>query len=171
MSQIKRRRLHEIEIGCHPGTTVGQYVPFYFCPRSIMLYILHRENHPDLDYRGGQEPILHLQADLRGAVEWANENGRPWAFSDGNAGARYTRFYNDLSRLEVIDWGAVAATDWQHPLVKEAKQAEFLMLDCFPWELVETIGVLDQQTLRDVSRIIQGAQHKPLVSVQRSWYY
>ncbi len=41
MSNIKKRRLEEIEVTCHPGTTVGQYVPHYFCPRSIMLYILH----------------------------------------------------------------------------------------------------------------------------------
>ncbi len=41
MSDIKRRRLEELKVDCHPGTKVGQYVPFYFCPRSIMLYILH----------------------------------------------------------------------------------------------------------------------------------
>ena len=49
MSEIKRRRLEELEVGCHPATKVGQYVPFYFCPRSIMLYILHQGNHPDLE--------------------------------------------------------------------------------------------------------------------------
>jgi len=27
----------------------------------------------------------------------------------------------------------VAAVDWQNPLVKEGKQAEFLMLDSFEW--------------------------------------
>jgi hypothetical protein len=171
MSQIKRRRLQEIEVSCHSGTTVGQYVPFYFCPRSIMLYILYKGNHPDLDYHGGQQPILHLQADLRSAVEWADKIRRSWAFSDGNAGARYTRFYNNLSELDVVDWGAVAAVDWQNSLVKEGKQAEFLMLDSFPWQLVEAIGVIDQRTLTDVSRMIQGAEHKPLVSVQRDWYY
>jgi hypothetical protein len=31
MSEIKRRRLEEIEVDCHPGTMVGNYVPFYFC--------------------------------------------------------------------------------------------------------------------------------------------
>ncbi len=171
MSQIKKRRLQEIEVGCHPRTTVGQYVPFYFCPRSIMLYILYKGNHPDLDYHGGQQPILHLQADLTKAVAWADKAGRSWAFSDGNAGARYTRFYSDLSQLDAIDWAAVAAVDWQNPLVKEGKQAEFLMLDSFPWELIETIGVIDQRTRTDVSRMLRGADHKPLVSVQRNWYY
>jgi len=40
MLEIKRRRLEELEVRCHSGTMVGQYVPFYFCPRSIMLYLV-----------------------------------------------------------------------------------------------------------------------------------
>ena len=64
MSNIKKRRLQQIKVSCHPRTKVGQYVPFYFCPRSIMLYILHQGNHPELTYKGGQQPIVHLQADL-----------------------------------------------------------------------------------------------------------
>ncbi len=47
MSHIKQRRLQEIEVGCHTDTHVGDYVPFYFCPRSIMLYILHRGQEHD----------------------------------------------------------------------------------------------------------------------------
>lgn len=64
MSDIKRRRVEEIAVYCHPGTKVGDYVPFYFCPRSVMLYVIHCANHPELIYRGGQEPIVHLEADL-----------------------------------------------------------------------------------------------------------
>lgn len=59
MSAIKARRLFELEVDCHPGTKVGEYVPFYFCPRSIMLFLFHRGNHPDLDYSGGQRPLVH----------------------------------------------------------------------------------------------------------------
>ena len=40
MPKIKKRRLEELEAKCHPGTKVGEYAAFYFCPRSIMLYIL-----------------------------------------------------------------------------------------------------------------------------------
>ena len=35
MSEIKRRRLEELEVDCHLCTKVGEYVPFYFCPRSF----------------------------------------------------------------------------------------------------------------------------------------
>jgi len=52
----------------YPDLYVGDYVPFYFCPRSIMLFIIHQANHPELDYRGGQVPIVHLQADLHTSV-------------------------------------------------------------------------------------------------------
>src|SRR5437867_3296151 len=61
MSRIKQRRL-ALPVSCHPGDYVGDRVPFYFCPRSIMLYIIFMANHEDLAYRGGQGPILHLQA-------------------------------------------------------------------------------------------------------------
>ncbi|QDU63526.1 hypothetical protein Pan216_44060 [Planctomycetes bacterium Pan216] len=59
MSDIKQRRLTSIEVTCHPGTMVGEYTPFSFCPRSIMLYILHMGNHPDLedDHLGESTPI------------------------------------------------------------------------------------------------------------------
>ena len=56
MSEIKRRRVEQLAVDCHPGTMVGDYVPFYFCPRSVMLYVIHMANHRELAYRGGQGP-------------------------------------------------------------------------------------------------------------------
>jgi hypothetical protein len=136
MSEIKRRRLEEIEVDCHPGTKVGQYVPFYFCYRSIMLYILHRGNHPDLSYREGQGPIVHLQADLHATVNWANEKGIRWAFSTVNASAKYASFYASLNKLAEVNWRAVAATDFSNLEIKDGKQAEFLVFEWFPVRVV-----------------------------------
>ena len=64
MDTIKLRRMR-LPVTCHPGDQVGDYVPFYFCPRSIMLYVIYCKNHPSLTYRGGQEPIVHLEAQRR----------------------------------------------------------------------------------------------------------
>jgi hypothetical protein len=71
MNSIKKRRLHELQLNCYPGLHVGDCVPFYFCPRSVMLYMIHRANHVELTYRGGQEPIIHLEANLHATVAWA----------------------------------------------------------------------------------------------------
>jgi len=171
MNEIKRRRLEELEVGCYPGTRVGQYVPFYFCFRSIMLYLLHQKNHPELTYRGGQGPIVHLEADLHTAAEWLSAAVRRWSFSNGNAGTRYTPFFRDINQLDVLNWEAIAATDWRDPFVKERKQTEFLVEESFPWGLVERIGVIDRQTAQSVAGTVEGARYRPRIVVARDWYY
>lgn len=120
MSAIKERRLG-LPVVCHSGDKVGEYVPFYFCPRSIMLFLINRANHPDLDYHGGQDPIVQLEADLQGVVKWADLQSKRWAFTLSNAGAVYTEFRHDLSQLDEVDWEDVAAKDFRSPQIKEGK--------------------------------------------------
>jgi len=171
MSAIKRRRVERLEVTCHPGTRVGDYVPFYFCPRSVMLYVIHMANHPELTYWGGQQPIVHLEADLRRTVAWAEANGRRWAFSLANAGAKYATFCSCLEDLDQLDWAAIAATDFRHPDVKERKQAEFLVHDHFPVDLVERIGVHSEAVQARVEGALEQAATWPPVMVCRGWYF
>lgn len=170
MGSIKQRRL-QLPITCHPGTHVGEYVPFYFCSRSIMLYVIYCANHAELAYKGGQQPIVHLEADLNKVVAWAAANGQRWAISLSNAGAVYTQFRTGLDKLNEINWGAVAATDFRPADVKEGKQAEFLMQQSFPWHLVERIGVHSQPIVARVAAAMQGAAHRPVLEIKRDWYY
>lgn len=170
MGNIKQRRLG-LPVKCHPGDSVGAYVPFYFCPRSIMLYLIHCANHPDLAYRGGQGPIVHLEADLHETAAWAAANGKRWAFSLSNAGAYYTEFRDRLDQLNEVDWEAVAATDFRDSQVKEGKQAEFLAQDFFPWQLVRRIGVIDALVYGKVVRALSGTPQRPAVEVHRDWYF
>ena len=170
MGSIKQRRLG-LPVTCHHGLNVGDCVPFYFCSRSIMLYVIHCANHPELAYRGGQQPIVHLEADLHQVVQWAAANGRRWAFSLSNAGAFYTQFRSELEQLGEINWDAVAATDFRAADVKEAKQAEFLIQDSFPWHLVERIGVHSQAIVLRVAKAMQGVTHRPAVEIKPDWYY
>lgn len=171
MSEIKRRRIEEIVVSCHPETKVGDYVPFYFCPRSVMLYLLYRANHQDLTYRGGQEPILHLEADLHEVVRWANKEDFRWAFSLSNAGSYYVEFRDRLDELALINWVAVSEQDFRSPDVKESKQAEFLVHGTFPWELVRRIGVCSAGIKAQAETALEGATHRPPVEILRHWYY
>ena len=169
MNDIKRRRLNELNLGSYPDLRVGACVPFYFCPRSVMLYVISQANHPQLSYRGGQGPIVHLEADLRSTVVWAEESGLRWAFTLSNAGARYFEDRSDLERLNEIDWNAVQALDWRR--CKEGKQAEFLIEQRFSWEFVSRIGVLSPQVGHRAAAALQTAAYKPPVEVRREWYY
>ena len=170
MSDIKQRRLG-LRVKCHAGDHVGDYVPFYFCPRSVMLYVIYRANHENLTYRGSQGPIVHLEADLHQVVSWANDSNRRWAFSLSNAGARYAEFRASLDHLDQLDWAAIAAADWHLDRVREPKQAEFLLRDSFPWSLVTRIGVRTAAIREATVAALNEASHEPEVEVRSAWYY
>jgi hypothetical protein len=169
MSQIKERRL-ELSLSSHPTLRVGGCVPFYFCPRSVMLYIISRANHPNLAYKGGQEPIVHLEADLRQTVAWAEQNRLRWAFTLSNAGSYYFEDRCRLDQLDEINWTAVGATMWRGEL-EDGKQAEFLVERQFPWHLIDRIGVYSQRFAQQTSDALPLGQHRPPIEVRRDWYY
>ncbi len=169
MNSIKERRLKELTLTCYPDLHVGDCVPFYFCTRSIMLYLIHRANHSELAYRGGQDPIVHLEANLRQTVTWAETQGRRWAFTLSNAGAYYFEDRCDFHQLNEIDWDAVQATNWQQ--CQEGKQAEFLIERQFPWELVSRIGVCSPAVHQQVDTALRAASHRPAIEIRTDWYY
>jgi ssDNA thymidine ADP-ribosyltransferase, DarT len=175
MDQIKHRRLHECTLRSHPGLRVGQCVPFYFCPRSVMLYLIWKGNHPNLGFRGGQGPILHLEADLRATVDWANRARRRWAFTLSNAGAYYVEDRCDVEQLGEVNWEAVASEKWSGPgvpsSVRHGKQAEFLIEHEFPWELVERIGAVSPGVAQQAANALHRAGHRPTVEIRPDWYY
>ena len=168
MSTIKQRRRTNA-LSSHKGLRVGDCVPFYFCPRSVMLYKIYRGNDPELTYRGGQGPIIHLEADLHKTVFWANRNHRRWAFTSSNAGSYYFEDYSELSKLNTLDWEAIQATWWQDR--QEGKQAEFLVEHSFPFQLVSRIGVRSSWIRDRVWRALQGSCHPPSVEIKPCWYY
>jgi len=146
-------------------------VPFNFCPRSVMLYIIYKGNHPSLTYHGGQEPIIHLEADLHEVVRWAEEKRCRWAFSSTNAGAHYSEFYNSLDLINKLDWEAIESDNFSERYAKEGKQAEFLVYGFFPWELIKRIGVYSPQIRSIVLESITRVEHRPTVEVMRNWYF
>ncbi|MGO7728124.1 DUF4433 domain-containing protein [Rhizobium johnstonii] len=167
-NEIKTDRLR-LPVACHTGTKVGDYVPFYLCPRSVMLYVISKRNHPNVAYRDGQGPVVHLVSDLRDVVEWANAQKRKWAFTDINAANRAADFYNDLSDLDKLDWNAIKASSWMSR--RDHKMAEFLLHQSFPWELVKGIGVISETTGARTMAAYGQAKHRPPVKVKQEWYY
>jgi ssDNA thymidine ADP-ribosyltransferase, DarT len=54
-------------------------------------------------------------------------------------------------------------------IIKEGKQAEFLVFEAFPWSLVEALGVGDAAMQKEVQRVLVG--DAPPVQVKPEWYY
>ena len=135
-----------------------------------MLYIIWKANHPELTYRGGQEPIIHLEADLHQTVEWANARNRRWAFTTSNAGANYFEDYKNLEQLRQINWEAIEADQWAGDY-KDPKQAEFLIEEFFPWALVSRVGIHSNAIRDKVLATLGITPHRPPVELRPEWYY
>ena len=169
ISDIKRRR-RERMLSSHRSLHIGDCVPFYFCPRSVMLYVIRRANHPELSYRGGQGPIIHLEADLRETVAWADSNERRWAFTSSNAASYYFDDFSDLANLDRLDWDAIQAREWSGDR-KDPKQAEFLVERSIPWRMISRIGVHSPGIRDRVLALLRASDHRPTVQIRRNWYY
>jgi hypothetical protein len=148
---------------------LSDYVPFYFCPRSPMLYAIY--GGYVIGYRGGQVPILHFRA----STEAVNQARLRFAFTDGHAKMAISHFYEDLAQLDQLDWEVIRAWSWHDTQLdndrQRRKQAEFLVSNFFPWNLIEEIGVINREIKAQVEKTIDKAAHKPIVKVHPEWYY
>lgn len=167
-SHIKERRARKI-VACKPGGTLADYVPFYFAPRSPMLFSIH--NNYVEGYKEGQTAVLHLVSSVDNIV---NE-GLKFVFTDGHAVMALSQPYNNLADLNKIDWQVMEATYWNDTEDdndrSRRRQAEFLVHKIFPWKCIEEIGVINEAMKDKVSAILASCQYKPNVIVQKKWYY
>ncbi len=150
--------------------TLADYVPFYFAPRSPMLYAI-RGNQVE-GYSSGQMPLVHLQSDT-GSVSTA---GLSFTFTDGHAEMAVSEFFNDLEMLKsAVDWSVMKSPYWHdtvdHPDRKRKRQAEFLVHAFAPWNLVKGIGVMNQQVKNEIEAILSPSDHRPVVRIRPAWYY
>ena len=173
-SQIKERRLRK-PLSTYPALNVGDCVPFYFCPRSVLLYLNWKAGQAQLtgasapESDDGQDRIVHLVADLETVVRHANANKVRWVFTDVNASTNHARDFTDFSQLDQLDWDTINATHWQGKA--DLKAAEFLVDGRFPTHLVERIGVKLQSVQHRVVRMLQQRGISIPVVVMRNWYY
>jgi hypothetical protein len=166
---IKERRARRL-VPYAAGGTLADYVPFYFAPRSPMLFAIHRGQVPV--YNKGQRDIIHLVS----TVEAVLQSGVPFAFTDGHADIAYSQFFDNLDALaQHVDWSLMRERYWNNTAQdgdrKRRRQAEFLIYQHVPWALIQQIGVIDRQRQQQVEALIAQLAHCPQVLIQRNWYY
>jgi len=167
-SELKERR-SRTSVPVSEGGTLADYVPFYFTNRSPMLFAIHTNSVKS--YCDGQGEIVYLVS----SAEKIDEKGLPFCFTDGHAVEAYTEFYSATKDLQQVDWEVIENWSWRNrdddTDRKRRKQAEFLVHNFFPWELVDKIGVIDDRMKSKVTSIVSACSHKPLISTESGWYY
>lgn len=167
---IQRRR-HSKQVPCGPGGLLHDYAPFYLGRKSPMLYAISKGTVEG--YEQGQEPVIYLVS----KVEAVTAAELPFVFTDGHAAMDLTDFYDDLANLGQIDWPLLDAKYWfdndDFPDRARPRQAEFLIHQCAPWEIMAGIAVKTDAMKCTVERILAdlAPAHKPRVLVKTNWYY
>jgi len=163
-------RRGQIRVPCGAGGYLHDYVPFYFAPRSPLLYAISKRTVPN--YQEGQNSVIHLVADIN-TIE---AEGLDFVFTDGHAAMAYADFYTDLGALGyVIDWELMESRFWfnteDDPNRKCRRQAEFLVHQFLPWHLIQEIGVINTKIQIQVREILQRFNKQTPVEVYSKWYY
>ena len=156
-------------VPCGAGGSVADYVPFYFAPRSPMLFTIGKGNVPGYDR--GEDPIVHLVTSTEAVVT----AGLQYAFTDGHSTMRFTEFFDNVADLSKVDWDIMETKYWRDTSDdndrKRRRQAEFLVHEFCPWNIIEQIGVKTDAVRRQVTQIAQAVGHSPAVQLRRNWYY
>lgn len=150
-----------------PGGSIHDYVPFYFAPRSPMLYTIDRGNVDGCPWR--QADIVHFET----TVERVTSGGRPFVFFDRNATLAFSEAYTDLARLDdAVAWDLLTEVPCLDGFCKfwhsksspgkyadrmERRQAEFLVQHRVPLALMTRLGVLNGDKQQEVRSLLSGS--------------
>lgn len=170
-AEIKQRRLAmPIRVGIGMGGVVGEYVPFYFAPRSPMLYVIQRGSVSGVEPE--QDPLVYC-------VARAEDFSPPvFVITDGNASSDLSSQFGDHADIATrIDWEVMRSVYWRDTDEdgdrKRRRMAEFLVYRFVRWQYVTELVTRITAT-RDAVRELYSRlrpAHQPPVSVRPSWYY
>lgn len=151
------------------GRCLLDFLPFYFGPRSPMLYRLSRNSVQG--YNGGQAPIIYLVLEAHD-FEYPDFD---FLFTDAQANKAYTRYYDDLRDLDKLDWATIYHRVWHDTIDdngrKGRKQAEFLVYEKCPLEMVRAICVYDEKRKEQTLEALAQYGFNLPVEIKSEWYY
>ena len=166
---VKQRRRRRI-VPVPPGGVTADYVPFYFAPRSPMMYVISRDGVDG--YSSGLEPLVYIVTTPEEVVA----AGVDVVISDGNCASMLTAFRSGLGELDdLVDWRVMGARYWRDTDEdgdrKRRRQAEFLVHRHVPWSAVTQLATRSKPMLKRVRAILSGAGLDLSVKHQSDWYY
>ena len=169
-TDICKTDLHEsrgtVEIPDGGGRTLHDCVPFYFGPRSPMLFWISK----NLD----QTRIVYLVS----TAQQIAAKGYGFSFTDGHAYIEFSKWYKDLKDLDKLDGNAIYARFWSRQFdpteeLKRKKQAEFLVYNSLSWDDIIGVAVYNdkvEKEVRDLMNMYPKEVHKKVQAVP-GWYY
>lgn len=150
---------------------LGDYVPFYFCGHTPMLYNIITGKHGLM--ARPQRDIVLIHCPLPRIVE----AGCRYFYTDGNAKVEISKAYTDLSDMDKLDWDAIGSDDFRiavhGPDRIRRKHAEFLVRHHVPVGCIGALIVLDPERKREMEALVEarGLDIKVITDINRKWFF
>lgn len=153
-----------------PGGTLGDYVPFYFTPKSPMLFNI-RTGYGGIRRRGNDEIVIVVSA-----IPTLILQEIAFLFTDRHAYTQLATFSADLHSLPtMIDWDILCRNDFSrsddYPDKVERYQAEALVHRHVPVAALLGIGCASEATWQGVEALVRDAGLAFKVVVRPGWYF
>ncbi|WP_326552045.1 type II toxin-antitoxin system toxin DNA ADP-ribosyl transferase DarT [Micromonospora sp. NBC_01813] len=166
------RRRRQIPVG--PRGYVGDYVPFYYAPRSPMMYRIacdHRDSVAGR-YADGDRPLIYLAATVGAVVD----AGATWVATDGNAANATSAFTTALDDLDgMVDWPLMHAERWNSntddPDRQRRRMAEFLVHHEVPLAGFHQVAAYSSAHAARAQVALGDHPLAKSVVVRPTWYY
>lgn len=170
-SHVKERRARR-NVPCGAGGTLADYVPFYYAPRSPMLFAV-TNGQVSLEAARTEEIIY-----LAGSTQAFRESGLTVVASNRHAELGYAEFTDhdgDLENDDFVDWPLMLEKYWnnvpKYPDRKERRQAECLVRPSVPWSALIGVATKDGSTSRRAREILDSCGATTPVAAVPSWYF
>lgn len=168
---IKDRRAQRV-VGCGAGGTLADYVPFYFAPRSPMLYAITRGQVGAEAARTSE--IVYLAT----TTQALRAAGLSVVVSNRHAELAYAELSDADAVLDgddFVDWPLMREQYWtdtaDYPDKKERRQAECLAHPVVEWPLIRGVVTKTEDAARRVRDRFAGSGVGTPVSVRPDWYF
>lgn len=163
-----RRRERLVDVG--PGGVTADYGPFYYAPRSPMMYVISKGRVPE--YQDGLDPLVYLLT----TPELIAAAGCRAIISDGNCASALTEFSADPADFDrLVDWDLMAATMRKDTIDDgdrmRRRAAEFLVHQHVPWSVISAIATRTKPMLDKALAILGGLDVTIAAKVRPAWYY
>jgi hypothetical protein len=174
VNAVEARRRRQVPIA--PGGVLGDYVPFYFAPRSPMLYRVITGWNVTLG-RTRQSEIAFFILDLDDHPN-GNVCGQPSIVSNGHPLSGYAQFSTATSEnVEAcVDWEVMRNDQWNNtdddPTRMHRRQAELLVHDHVPIdESGIAIAVLTDEARNYLQKSLSDRKVPVEVAVNENLFY
>ena len=156
------------QVPIEPGGVLGDYVPFYFTPHSIMLYNIKT------GYGVKMRPMADI-AILATSLHRVVDAGSRFVFTDRHAYLMGARFSSDLAELGRVDWSILNSRDFRidpnDPGKKPRYMAEALVHHSLPVGALEKIVCHGEEQKRQLEAESHRCGNKTPIVVQPDWYF